>query len=484
MTELSLTATLPKSPREALLVGLLSQDGAPVVLESELLPRKAGEALLELAQAVGASGKAHEVLRAPGGELGYRVVVFVGLGDSLTPELLRRAAGAAARQLQGVADMDVLLPTNSVEALGAVAEGLILGSYRFERHKKQKAAVARIAVVSPLAKTKEARTALEHAQVVGEAVNATRELVNTPANELYPQTFAELAREVGKASGVGVTVLDEKQLAAGEFGGLLAVGGGSERPPRLVKLEYRPRGATRHVALVGKGITFDSGGLSLKPPLPMETMKSDMSGAAAVLNTVAAAARLGLPVRVTGWLALAENMPSGRATRPSDIIKIRGGQTVEVLNTDAEGRLVLADALVAASEEDPDSIVDIATLTGAQAIAFGERYGAVMGDEDTRSDVVAAADAVGEEFWPMPLPDALLETIQTPYADLKNRGTREGGMLIAGLFLQHFVKGRAWAHLDIAGPAFTEKAWGYVTAGGTGVGVRTMLGYLENVDAQ
>ncbi|MDO5495617.1 MAG: leucyl aminopeptidase, partial [bacterium] len=384
MTDISLAATLPKSPREALLVGLLCTEDAPMVLESGALPRKAGGQLLALAEAIGATGSAYEVLRAPGTELGYKVVVFVGLGKALTLEQLRRGAGAAVRVLQGVESLHVALPADDAEAVAAVAEGIGLGSYRFERYKEQKAAAAKAVILSPVAKSAEAKTALDRAVVLSEAVNATRELVNTPANDLYPETFADHAREVGKATGVNVTVLDEAQLEAGGYGGLMGVGGGSSRPPRLVKLEYRPRAASRHVALVGKGITFDTGGLSLKPPLSMETMKTDMAGAAAVLNTVAAAARLKLPVRVTGWLALAENMPSGTATRPSDIITIRGGKTVEVLNTDAEGRLVLADALVAASEEEPDSILDIATLTGAQTIALGNRVGAIMGEEDTR----------------------------------------------------------------------------------------------------
>lgn len=483
MTDIILKNSAPSSPRDALMVGVLAVDGEPAVLESEALPRKSGDALLDLLTSVAACPKEGSVTRAPGAAVGYRVVVFVGLGDAVTPESLRRAAGAATRTLSDIDDVDVMLPANDPDSLGAIAEGLGLGAYRFERYKEQKAPIARATIVTPLARNAEGKAVLERAVILAEAVNATRELVNTPANDLYPESFADHAGVVAKAAGLTVTVLDEKQLADGGFGGLLGVGGGSERPPRLVKIEYRPRGAKQHVALVGKGITFDTGGLSLKPPLSMETMKTDMAGAAAVLNTVAAAARLKLPVRVTGWLALAENMPSGRATRPSDIITIRGGKTVEVLNTDAEGRLVLADALVAAGEEEPDAILDIATLTGAQTIALGNRYAAVMGEDGTRSDVVAAAESVGEEFWPMPLPAQLLESLKGPYADLKNKGSREGGMLVAGLFLKEFVGDRRWAHLDIAGPSWTDKAWGYTPQGGTGVGVRTMLGFLENLEA-
>ncbi|MGO1318136.1 MAG: leucyl aminopeptidase, partial [Cellulomonadaceae bacterium] len=280
--------------------------------------------------------------------------------------------------------------------------------------------------------------------------------------------------------GLKVTVLDDKALAAGGYGGLVGVGQGSARGPRLVKVAYTPSRPAAKVALVGKGITFDSGGISIKPAKGMEAMKSDMAGAAAVLQTVVAAARLGLPVAVTGWLCLAENMPSGTAQRPSDVISIRGGTTVEVLNTDAEGRLVLADGLVSAREDGADLILDIATLTGAQVVALGDRVSAVMGTDDVRADVVDAARASGEQFWPMPLPTELRPSLDSPVADLANIGSRAGGMLTAGLFLKEFVEDTPWAHLDIAGPAYNEgAAHGYTGAGGTGVGVRTMLALLE-----
>jgi leucyl aminopeptidase len=288
---------------------------------------------------------------------------------------------------------------------------------------------------------------------------------------------------------VTITVLDEKKLARGGYGGLIGVGKGSARPPRLVTLEYAPKGAAVHLALVGKGITFDSGGLSIKPAAGMDAMKSDMSGAAAVLNTVVAIARLGLKIRVTGWLALAENMPSGTAQRPSDVLTVYGGKTVEVLNTDAEGRLVLADALVAAGESGPDVIIDVATLTGAQMVALGNRTSAIMSNHDgLRARVHAVADRVGEQFWPMPLPPELRSSMDSRVADIANIGERFGGMLVAGLFLQEFVPNRAeggqvpWAHLDIAGPAFnTGSAFGYTPSGGTGVAVRTMLGLAEDL---
>ncbi len=262
------------------------------------------------------------------------------------------------------------------------------------------------------------------------------------------------------------------------------MGQGSVNPPRLVKLSYRHPRATKHLALVGKGITFDSGGLSLKPAQSMEWMKSDMGGAAAVIATVQAVARLGLAVNVTGWAPMAENMPSGTAQRPSDVLTIYGGKTVEVLNTDAEGRLILADALVAASADSPDLIVDIATLTGAQLVALGSRTSAIMAnDEGLRERVFAVSRSAGEAMWPMPLPDELRKSLDSEVADLANMGDRYGGMLVAGLFLREFIgEGIPWAHLDIAGPAYNEgEAYGYTPKGGTGAGVRTLVALAEDL---
>src|SRR5699024_10361091 len=256
-------------------------------------------------------------------------------------------------------------------------------------------------------KAKEAKAALERGQIVATAVTSARDLINTAPNDLYPESFAAAARAAVKGSKVKIKVLDENDLRSGGYGGLIGVGQGSERGPRMVKLTYAPARAKAHYALVGKGITFDTGGISIKPAAGMETMKSDMSGAAAVLHTVIAAAALDIPVHVSGYLALAENMPSATAQRPSDVITIRGGKTVEVLNTDAEGRLVLADARVSAVEDEADVIVDIATLTGAQMVALGTQVSAVMGTDEVREDVVASATQCGEQMWPMPLPKEL-----------------------------------------------------------------------------
>lgn len=474
---------------DALVVAVAQQDGAPVLLGADWLPKDLRTELLRDARTLAVTGAVDEVRRIPAAGLSARVLVLTGVGGETAPtaEALRRAAGAATRELAGTATVALALPAEDLAGATAVVEGALLGAYGYSRYREADAAtsapVASLTVVTPLAKDKALKAAADRAQVVAEAVHATRDLVNTAPNDLYPAAFADAARAAVKdagARGLKITVLDEKALLAGGYGGIMGVGQGSVRPPRLVKVAYTPTRPRAKVALVGKGITFDSGGISIKPAAGMEAMKSDMAGAAAVLHTVVAAARLGLPVAVTGWLCLAENMPSGSAQRPSDVITIRGGKTVEVLNTDAEGRLVMADGLVAATEEKPDVVLDIATLTGAQVVALGYRVSAVMGADDVRAEVVAAAEASGEQFWPMPLPAELRAGLKSKVADLANIGDRFGGMLSAGIFLQEFVGSTPWAHLDVAGPAFNEKApHGYTPAGGTGVGVRTLLALLE-----
>ena len=322
------------------------------------------------------------------------------------------------------------------------------------------------------------------------AIHSVRDLVNAPPSHLYPESFAEAVVNLGEHLPVHIEVLAETELRAGGFGGILGVGAGSGRGPRLVKMSYGPASATKHLALVGKGITFDTGGLSLKQPAGMVGMKYDMTGAATVMAVIFAAARLELGVRITGWLCLAENMPSGTAVRPNDVLTIRGGTTVEVLNTDAEGRLVMADGLVAASEEHPDALIDVATLTGAQIVALGNRYSAVMGDDLLVGRLVSSAGSVGELLWPMPLPAELRALINSDVADLANAkiGSSAAGMLLAGVFLQEFVGTRAlpeegpipWAHLDIAGPANNGSAgYGFTAKGPTGVAVRTLIALAE-----
>jgi leucyl aminopeptidase len=391
--------------------------------------------------------------------------------------------------LAGTKTVGVVLPAAHAGLVSAVAEGSLLGAYAYRAYRvsslaDHKEPVGAFTVVTPLARDRAAKRAAERAATVVTAVHLARDLVNKPPSDLPPAVFADEAVAAAKAAGLAVEVLDEKALKKGGYGGILGVGQGSSRPPRLVKITYRAGRGKRHLALVGKGITFDSGGLSLKPATSMEWMKSDMGGAAAIIAAVTAIARLGLDVNVTAWAPMAENMPSGSAQRPSDVLRIYGGKTVEVLNTDAEGRLVLADALVRASEDKPDLIVDVATLTGAQLVALGSRTAAIMAnDDDVRRAIHDAANRAGEQMWPMPLPEELRPSMDSQVADIANMGDKYGGMLVAGLFLRDFVgEGIKWAHLDIAGPAWNESApHGYTPKGGTGAAVRTLVQLADDV---
>jgi len=445
--------------------------------------------------ALGATGKAEEVTRiASGGSLAAPLVAAVGLGEDEerlgagsqpnraatdgSAELLRRWAGAAVRSLASanVSSIALVPPAQDIASVEAVALGALLGGYRFDRYKSQSGPELTLTL---LATDPGASDAVVRAEVIAAAVALVRDLVNTSPSHLYPEALASEAEKVAVAAGLGVEVLDHADLLAGGYGGICGVGQGSDHPPRLVRLSYRHPGATRTVVLAGKGITFDSGGLSLKPPKAMETMKSDMGGAAAVLAAMQAIAALQPAVNVVGYLPLAENMPGPGAQRPSDVITIYGGKTVEVLNTDAEGRLVLADALARSVADAPDLLVDVATLTGAQVIALGKRTCGVMANDDAvRDAVVDAAGRAGETMWPMPLPEELRKGLDSKVADLANvAAERDGGMLTAGLFLREFVPdGVKWAHLDIAGPSFHDgEPYGYTPRGGTGVAVRTLV---------
>ncbi len=463
---------------DALVLGV---DAQGKVLAHPQLPADVQESLSETATVLEASAKRGAVTVLPGGSTAARRVVLVGLGDATDGDL-RFAAGAAARSCgKKPGTVVVGIPCGDVRAASAVAEGALLGAYVFTDYKSAADDEDEKSFTTWLI-AGATDAAIERAKVIAGAVAATRDLVNTPPLDLFPASFAEIAQGFGGQLGCDVTVWEPQQLADEGFGGLLAVGMGSSRLPRLVRVAWAPEGAKQTVALVGKGITFDTGGISLKPPKSMETMKSDMSGAAAVLHTVLAAGRANLPIAVTGWLCLAENMPSGTAQRPSDVIRIYGGKTVEVLNTDAEGRLVLADGLVRALEDKPDVVIDVATLTGAQGVALGTRTSAVMGSADLQAEIVAAAQAVDEDMWPMPLRDYLLELVESKVADLKNTGDPGGaaGMLTAGMFLKQFVGDATWAHLDIARPAFHEgSAYGYTVPGATGAAVRTLFEFLE-----
>jgi leucyl aminopeptidase len=481
---------------DAVVVGIACAPGqataAPVLLAgAQSIDAALGGTLVSTLATLGATGRAGEVRRvASAGALTAPLILAVGVGDAdPSPDALRRAAAVATRALKGSGTVLLALPAGDAAAVAAISEGALLGGYDFTtfRHSTlpgRKPEVVRVLVCVP--DVKAAKAALERGRVLAETAALCRDLVNTPPGDLPPATLAAAAVKAAEALGLTVEVLDEKALAKGGYGGILGVGRGSTNPPRLTRIAYTPAKAKAHVALVGKGITFDSGGLSLKPPTAMETMKTDMAGAATVLAAVLAAARLKLPVAVTAWLPSAENMPSGTATRPGDVLTMYGGTTVEVLNTDAEGRLVLGDALVRAGEDSPDAIVDIATLTGAQLVALGQRTAGLMGNDEAFRDTVAAAAAVaGESVWPMPLPAELRDKLDSPVADLANVGpvgNRDGGMLVAGHFLKHFVPaGTPWAHLDIAGPSWHGgEAYGYTPKGATSFGLRTLVGIVES----
>lgn len=486
---------------DAIVIGIASSDDDPFLLPgSESVDEALGGSLAATLAAVGATGKADEVTKLPTlGNTAAPVILAVGVGswsngddgdevDLLARrEAVRRAAGAAARSLAGTESAAFALPLDDAADAAAIADGVLLGAYDYTEYKSEngKAPLGSVTIIGPGVKAKAVRENVQRAEVISAAVNQARNWVNMPPRDLTPKTFAEAATKFAKARGkISVEVLDEKALAKGGYGGLIGVGQGSVNPPRLMRIAYRPTKAAKHVAFVGKGITFDSGGLSLKPNDGMVTMKCDMGGAAAVVAAVTAIAELGADVAVTAYAAMAENMPSGTAQRPSDVITIYGGKTVEVLNTDAEGRLVMADAIARANEDEPDLIVDVATLTGAAIVALGNRVSAIMANDETiLSEVGEAAQQAGEQMWPLPLPDELREKLDSPIADIANVGDRWGGSLQAGVFLREFVAdGTNWAHLDIAGPAFNEgEPYGYTPKGGTGAAVRTLITLVERL---
>ncbi|MEW2525890.1 leucyl aminopeptidase [Streptomyces sp. NPDC047071] len=511
MTALTLSTAAASGLRaDAIVVGVAKGAKGPVVAPgAESVDKAYDGKLASVLETLGASGAEGEATKLPAPS-GFKapVILAVGLGavpekgQAYDAEVLRRAAGVAARALAGSKKAAFALPLESAADAGAIAEGAVLGAYSFDAYKDiadsakdakakkgtkdAKGPLAEAALLGGKPRDKAYKAAVERALAVAEELNRARDLINTPPNDLYPEAFAAVAQAAGKEHGIKVQVLDEKALTKGGYGGILGVGAGSAAPPRLVKLSYTSSKAKKHLALVGKGITYDSGGISLKPAGHNETMKCDMSGAAAVFAAVVAVARLGLEVNVTGWLALAENMPSGSATRPGDVLRMYSGKTVEVLNTDAEGRLVLADALTKASEDEPDAIVDVATLTGAMVLALGDRTFGIMANDDAfRTSIHEIAEEVGEPSWPMPMPEHLRKGMDSPTADIANMGERMGGGLVAGLFLKEFVgEGITWAHLDIAGPAFHEGApYGYTPKGGTGSAVRTLVRLAERTAA-
>lgn len=460
-----------------------SSDGPQLVAQD--LPTPVAESLTASLSAIGAEGEKDSTWRVPSPEgLGAKGVLLVGMGeDEPDADVLRSAAGFAAQSVTSPQRLVFALPTSEAGGVEAVLEGALLGSYRTKKiTAKVTATTPLIAIIGKLSPED-----LSRVVTTCEAVFLVRDLVTTPPNLLNPVSFVAEIEKLVANTDLSVEVLDEKQLEKQGYGGITAVGKGSINPPRLMILRYQPTNPSRHVALVGKGITFDSGGLSLKPPTAMVGMKYDMTGAAVMAATTIAAAQLKSPATITTYLCLAENMPSGSASRPNDVITIKGGKTVEILNTDAEGRLVMADGLQAASALKPDLIVDIATLTGAARIALGERYAGLMGTDSAVEQVQHAAKRVGELVWHMPLPPELRTILNSDVADIANVKPGEvlGGMLSAGQFLKDFVGTQdsgeliPWAHLDIAGPAANSSgAYGFTPKGPTGALARTLIALL------
>ncbi|CAJ1582154.1 leucyl aminopeptidase [[Mycobacterium] wendilense] len=492
----TVASALPKRDADSavLIVGVISgdtdnPDATATVVPGEFLDAAAVAEIEAACAALGAKGGAEQVTRVVAPSLPFGSVLAVGLGkarDEWPADVIRRAAGTASRSLNGTEEVVSTLGELDLEA---TVEGLILGAYRFNGFRSAKTApkdkgLRRITVLST---AKDAKKRAARAAAVGTAVATARDFVNTPPSHLYPAEFAKRAKALGAAVGLEVEVLGRKALEEAGFGGIVGVGQGSSRPPRLVRLIHRSgQPDAKTVALVGKGITFDTGGISIKPAASMHHMTSDMGGAAAVIATVALAAQLKLPVDVIATVPMAENMPSSTAQRPGDVLTQYGGTTVEVLNTDAEGRLILADAIVRACEDDPDYLIETSTLTGAQTVALGARIPGVMGSDEFRDRVSELSQAVGENGWPMPLPDELKDDLKSTVADLANvSSTRFAGMLVAGVYLREFVaEGVQWVHIDIAGPSYnTGGPWGYTPKGGTGVPTRTMLAVLEDIAA-
>ena len=404
-------------------------------------------------------------------------VVALGLGDEPDTETVRKAAGVLGRR----SSKDTAVATTLVHdgSSGAVVEGFVMSQYSYDRYlSKPDPAVTETLVLVGDGDEADCRAGM----AVADAVCWARDLVNAPSQDKAPTAIQSQVEELADTLGLRLVSYDSEALAEGGFGGVLGVAAGSHRPPRLLELWYEPAEAAAFVAFVGKGITFDSGGLSLKPAKAMETMKTDMSGAAAVIGAIQAIARLGLPVKVLGLTPLTDNMPGPLATKPGDVLTTRNGKTIEVLNTDAEGRLVLADALALAVEYGPELIVDLATLTGACKVALGEKIAGLMGnDRGLVGRITQAGEDAGERLWHLPLPDDYRSQIDTPMADMKNIGGRWGGALTAALLLKEFVGEVPWVHLDIAGPARWSKNEHYQTRGGSGFGVRTLVSLARNL---
>lgn len=484
MPELKSGSEPPAEVRTDLVVVGAAKDNQLTGPAAEVDAALDGAVAAHLARATSADGKksfdgsvGQTTVLPSFGRIPAHAVMVVGLGEAgeVDAEAVRRASGASARAAGGYERISLHL-ADGVEGAGrAAAEGALLGAYVFDRYltdKPKRSAEVEVAGASA--------DDLRLARIYGDATSWARDLVNEPPSDRGPQQVVERARARAEAAGLKVEVFDEQAMAAMGMNGILTVGKGSDSPPRFLVVTYSPEGATGFVGLIGKGITFDSGGLSIKTSEGMETMKMDCSGAAAVLAAVTSLPELAPKVEVVAAVALAENMSGGRAVKPGDVIRHYGGHTSEVLNTDAEGRLVLADVLAWMAERGPDAMVDVATLTGAMMVALGPKVAGVLGNDDALcQDLLAASARTGEPLWHMPLVGDYRSMIASEVADVKNiSGTRFGGAIVAALFLKDFVGETPWAHLDIAGPAWVEKPEHYLSPGASGYGTRLLLDWI------
>jgi leucyl aminopeptidase len=465
---------------DTLLVGARrSSETAVLAPGSEPVDAALGGYLTQYLQEVAFKAERGDMLTVPTfGRLAAKSITVAGLGADPNEHSLRAVAGSAARSLS---ERSVVASTlqSATGLAAAMAEGFLLGSYRFTAFKSNPhpTKIQRLILLGG-----PSDEALDRGVARAEATMLARDLTNEPASSLTPEALAERALEIADVSGLEAEVLDAGELSSRGFGGIIGVGQGSARPPRLIRLRYSPSNPTSRITLVGKGITFDSGGLSIKTAASMEEMKTDMAGAAAVIGALSACARLEITAEVTGLIAAAENMLSSTSFRPGDVLKHYGGKTTEVTNTDAEGRLVLADALAYASELPPDALIDVATLTGAIKVALGSKaVGLFCNDDDLAAQLESAASSSGERVWRLPLYDDYLKELDSDVADHKNSAGRWGGSIIAAMFLKEFVgSGIRWAHLDIAGAARSATAYDEVSKGGTGISTRTLISFLQN----
>jgi leucyl aminopeptidase len=500
MMRFTLADTLPHAASCDLLALLVPEPGT-LGADASGVDRHLGGRLAGAVRADGFAGKRDRTLLVHALDSPFRRVVLVGAGRAAGPEAIRRFAAVAARTgaAVGAARLAIAVPSDGTDTGGdslrervrAAVEGAGLAAYRFDRYRSREDSGPEESVLLARGDAASLAAAVRQAETTVAATSRARDLVNEPANVVTPSALADLAREIARRDGLGCRVIDVDEAREMGMGLFAAVAAGSDQPAKFIVLDYQPSGGAgpagrsspRTVALAGKGITFDSGGLSIKTAGGMATMKGDMAGAAAVLGTMGVLRELAVPLRVLGIAPATENMVSGRATRPGDIVRGLGGKTVEINNTDAEGRLVLADAIAYAVREGVDEIIDLATLTGSCVIALGDHTAGVMSNNQPLTDrLLAAAGAAGEQLWQLPMYEEFADAMRGEISDLKNSAGREAGAERAAAFMSQFAGNTPWAHLDIAGPAFNEdrKAPPYVPLGGTGYGVRTLLRYLES----